>query len=310
MKTHHHHQPKLKTQLFSCGFFRHCAQTVLSPTGATPPLPLTPPRFQCESSTSSSSSQSFTQWRFSPTNTNTNTNINTNTNTNNLVKTNTTTTTTTTTLPPPPQILNLQELFHISELQLTTDPTTALHLLERSLVPNPPQDQPPCPTNLMRALIRNLPLATKILFALCLSHVNRRVAVETGAVSAIVEIAPELDGAPVERALAALELMCTLPEGAEEVRAHALAVPVMVTMMGKTGARGKEYAIGVLAVVYGGAGAELQTAPPEEVARAVELALQGECSARGRRKGAQLLKTLQQLSQPEIEAEPHTHAAN
>ncbi|KAK7351478.1 hypothetical protein VNO77_10975 [Canavalia gladiata] len=301
MKTHH--QPKLKTQLFSCGFFRHCAQTVLSPTGATPPLPPTPPRLkpdQCESSTSSSSStttsQSFTQWRFSPPTPNTN-----------IIKTNTTNTKTNT---PHPEILNLQELFHISDLQLTTDPTTALHLLERSLVPNPPQDQPPCPPNLIRALLRNLTHATKILFALCLSDTNRRVAVEAGAVGAVVEVAPELDGAPAERALAALELMCTVAEGAEEVRAHALAVPVMVTMMGKTGARGKEYAIGVLAVIYGGSVAEQVTAPPEEVARAVELALQGECSARGRRKGTQLLKTLRQLSEAEIEAESHTQQAN
>ncbi|XP_057434690.1 uncharacterized protein LOC130727551 [Lotus japonicus] len=296
MKSHHHHQPKLKTPLFSCAFFRHCAQTVLSPTATathTPPLPLTTPppplikpSDQCESSTSSSSSTtSFTQWRFSlPTTPNT-----------------TTTQNDSTTPPPPPSpspstititIPNLQELFHVSELQLSTDPTAALHLLERSLVPNPPQDQPPCPPTLMTHLITNLNSATKILFALCLSDTNRRVAVEAGAVGAVVESAPELEGPPAERALAALELMCTVAEGAEAVRAHALAVPVMVTMMGKTGARGKEYAIGVLAVIYGGAVAEHMTAPPEEVARAVELALQGECSARGKRKGGQLLKTL------------------
>ncbi|RYR33558.1 hypothetical protein Ahy_A10g048167 isoform A [Arachis hypogaea] len=294
------HQPKLKTQLFSCGFFRHCAQTVLSPTGPPPPPPPPPPlpphnlRNSCESSTSSSSSatsQSFTQWRFSlPT----------------------TPSTTTTTTPPPPQqppptppplLLpnNLEELFHLSELQLTTgsesDRAAAIHLLERSLVPNPPQDQPPCPPALLRHVIRHLTATTKILFALCLSPSNRRLA--------------DLDGAPAERALAALELMCTVAEGAEAVRAHALAVPVMVTMMGRTGARGKEYAIGVLAVVYGGsAAAERETAaPPEEVARAVELALQGECSARGRRKGSQLLKTLQLLSDSNYES-PHSHINN
>ncbi|CAL5205202.1 unnamed protein product [Lathyrus oleraceus] len=301
------HQPKqLKTQLFSCGFFRQCGQTVLSPTatGTTPqpppppppPLPLTHTHTSttCESSTSSSSnsatSQSFTQWRFSlPTPT--------------PPPTPNTPPPTTTHhhLPFLSTIPNLQELFHVSDLQLTTDLNAALHLLERSLVPNPPQDQPPCPPNLMRALIHNLresKPATKILFALCLSEANRRVAVEAGAVGAVVESAPELDGPPAERALAALELMCTVPEGAEEVRAHALAVPVMVTVMGKTGARGKEYAIGVLAVIYGGDMADQQTAPPEEVARAVELALQGECSARGKRKGGQLLKTLQQLSNP------------
>lgn len=142
--------------------------------------------------------------------------------------------------------------------------------------------------------------ASKILLALCLAEGNRRVAVEAGAVAAVVESAMELEGAAAERALAALELMCTVEEGAAAVRAHALAVPVMVATMGRTSAREKEYAISVLAVIYGGASvcAEAEgdvavTAPPEEVARAVELALQGDCSARGRRKGVQLLKTLQ-----------------
>ncbi|XP_028781216.1 histone-lysine N-methyltransferase SETD1A [Neltuma alba] len=320
MKTHHHPQPKLKTQLFSCGFFRHCAQSVLSPTGtslplphtpSTPPAPPPPPppppphlhsKPECESSTTSSSSssatsQSFTQWRFSlPTSTPTPPHPHTHR---------------TRPSPPPNPILcpNLQELFHISELQLSSgsdsDRLSALHLLERSLVPNPPQDQPPCPPELMRGVISNLrnstgaKPATKILFALCLSEGNRRIAVEAGAVGAVIESALELDGPPAERALAALELMCTVAEGQEEARAHALSVPVMVTMMGKMGARGKEYAIGVLAVIYSGVVGDQQTAPPEELARAVELALQGECSARGRRKAAQLLKTLHDYGQPE-----------
>lgn len=149
--------------------------------------------------------------------------------------------------------------------------------------------------------------ATKVLLALCLAEGNRHVAVEAGAVAAVVEAALEMEGPAAERALAALELMCTVAEGAAEVRAHALAVPAMVTMMGRTSARGKEYTISVLAVIYGGIAeaeaeavdhdgegeAEGVTAPPEEVARAVALALQGDCSARGRRKGSQLLKALQ-----------------
>ena len=197
----------------------------------------------------------------------------------------------------------------MAELQLSTgsdsDQIAALHLLERSLVPNPPTD-PDCPPELMRGVVSNLKSkagakpASKILLALCLAEGNRRVAVEAGAVAAVVESAMELEGAAAERALAALELMCTVEEGAAAVRAHALAVPVMVATMGRTSAREKEYAISVLAVIYGGASvcAEAEgdvavTAPPEEVARAVELALQGDCSARGRRKGVQLLKTLQ-----------------
>ena len=78
--------------------------------------------------------------------------------------------------------------------------------------------------------------------------------------------------------------------------------------MGKMAGRGKEYAISVLAVIYGGFREGLM-APPEEVARAVALALQGDCSARGRRKGAQLLKTLQdtQRADPNMMDSTTTH---
>jgi nucleoside-diphosphate-sugar epimerase len=166
-------------------------------------------------------------------------------------------------------------------------------------VPNPPSD-PECPPELMRGVVENLKTkagakpATKILLALCLAEGNRHVAVEAGAVSAVVEVAPELEDAEAERALAALELMCTLPEGAAEVRSHALAVPVMVGMMGRIAARAREYAISVLAVIYGDGDTGKDVAPPEEVARAVVLALRDDCSARGKRKGALLLKALQE----------------
>lgn len=144
--------------------------------------------------------------------------------------------------------------------------------------------------------------ATKILLALCLAEQNRRVAVEVGAVGAIIESVSEMERATSERALAALELMCTVTEGASELRSHALAVPMMVEMMGRLeGYRGKEYAISVLAVMYSERESEFvsfASAPAEEVARAVALALQGECSARGRRKGALLLKMLKDKDQP------------
>ncbi|XLS81164.1 hypothetical protein HN51_046995 [Arachis hypogaea] len=93
-----------------------------------PPPPLQPPhnlRNSCKSSTSSSSSttsQSFTQWRFSlPT---------------------TPSTTTTTTPPPqqppptPPPLLLLndfEELFHLSELQLTTTASQPSQLMREGL---------------------------------------------------------------------------------------------------------------------------------------------------------------------------------
>lgn len=69
------------------------------------------------------------------------------------------------------------------------------------------------------------------------------------------------------------------------------------------GYRGKEYAISILAVVYdkrevNHLGVGVAAAPAEEVARPVALAMQGECSARGRRKGALLLKILKEKDQP------------
>ncbi|XP_044470997.1 E3 ubiquitin-protein ligase PUB23 [Mangifera indica] len=334
MKTHQHH-PKLKTQpcpLFSCGFFRHCTQSVLSPTNSqSPPLPLTPqqtPRPPLpppppqpplsthppeSSSSSSSTSQSFTQWKFpfplptSPIHPQSQPDPEPLSNPKPIYLP-------PKPLPPPIPYTSLQELFHLAELQLTTgsqsDQLAALYLLERSLVPNPPSDHA-CQPELMRGVVANLKNkagakpATKVLLALCLAESNRHVAVEAGAVGAVIEVVAELDSAAGERALAALELMCTVAEGAAEVRAHALSVPVMVTMMGQMAGRGKEYAISVIAVIYGGGDQIVLAAPPEEVARAVALALQGDCTARGRRKGTQLLKALNEYGGLDGNEEEH-----
>ncbi|KDP34197.1 hypothetical protein JCGZ_07768 [Jatropha curcas] len=333
------HRPKLKTQsrpFFSCGFFRHCTQTALSPTTphspslptsqplpsslpppplpSPPPPPVLPPQPQPQtplsrappaessSSSSSSTSQSFTQWRFPLVNSP----LHQHSPAETITQPKTDSPRALVPLPPPIHSDELQELFREAELQLSTgsesEKLAALHLLERSLVPNPPSD-PVCPLELMRGVVVNLKnkagakAATKILLALCLAEGNRHVAVKAGTVGTVVEVTMELEGPVAERALAALELMCTVEEGAAELRAHALAMPVMVAKMGEMEGRGKEYAISALSVVYGGGVLDEQVhqAPPEEVARAVILALQGDCTARARRKGAQLLKALQEF---------------
>ncbi|GAV88693.1 hypothetical protein CFOL_v3_32115 [Cephalotus follicularis] len=332
MRTQQQQHSKLKTPprpLFSCGFFRHCTQSVISPTNPQsptlphlsptpqppqqppPPPPPPPPQPQphhqpstttsSSTSSSTSTSQSFTQWRFplpaSPIHTHPPPSLPPPSDP----------------LPPPVSSSMLQQLFCEAALQLSSaslsDQLAALHRLEHSLVPNPPSE-PTCPPELMRGLVSNLRSklgakpATKILLALCLAEGNRHVAVQSGAVGTVVEVALELEGPAAERGLAALELMCTVAEGASEIRAHALAVPVMVTMMGNMAGRGREYAISVLAVIYGSSGVgceeEVSHAPPEEVARAVVLALQGDCTSRGRRKGAQLLKILEEYDRLDL----------
>ncbi|ESQ41115.1 hypothetical protein EUTSA_v10014169mg [Eutrema salsugineum] len=290
--------------LFSCGFFRRCTQSVLSPTSPHQQPRRKPTTTSSSSSSSSTStSQSFTQWRFP----------------HHLDQTPSTVT------PPPPPPLppspppllvttTLQETFQIAELHLTSvsesDKLLALQLLERVVVPDPPSD-PTCPPGLMRGLVSCLrsnkivtaKYVTKILLALCLAEGNRHVAVEAGAARAVVETAAGLEISAVERALAALELMCTTAEGAAEVRAHAMTVPAMVAVMARLAGRGREYAISILTVVYGRGGVsgeEIAVAPAEEVARAVSLALEGECTARGRRKGAHLLKTLEEYGRLDL----------
>ncbi|WJZ85095.1 hypothetical protein VitviT2T_004652 [Vitis vinifera] len=343
MKTEH---PKLKTTprpLFSCGFFSHCTQSVISPTTPnTPSLPLSslptppppppppppsshqqshphpppppphhPPPPPDSESSSSSTSQSFTQWRFPLPNS--------------LIlhhhqppsqshPSHTQISPQTDHPPPSPPLIavaNLEELFHVAELQLSTgsdvEKLAALQLLERSLVPAAGGGEEACPAAVMRGVVGCLKdragarPATKVLLALCLAEGNRHVAVEAGAVAEVVEAMSEMEGAVAERALAALELMCTVAEGAAELRAHALSVPMMISMMESMAGRGKECAISILAVIYIGAGD--QAPPSEEVARAVALALQGDCSARGKRKGAQLLRALQENGRLELTQE-------
>lgn len=186
-----------------------------------------------------------------------------------------------------------------------------IQLLERSLVPDPRAavEGGTCPVAVVRGIVECLrdgvvrKPASKVLLALCLVEENRSVAVEAGAVTAVVEALADAEISLAERSLAVLELLCTTAEGAEEVRVHALAVPMMVEVMGRMEGRGKEHAISVLAVIYGGLGEDATVAPQEEVARAVMLALQGDCSARGRRKGAQLLRILQENGRSDLAPE-------
>uniref|UniRef100_A0ACD5TDY5 Uncharacterized protein n=1 Tax=Avena sativa TaxID=4498 RepID=A0ACD5TDY5_AVESA len=141
-------------------------------------------------------------------------------------------------------------------------------------------------------------LAAKVLLVVLLEEGNREAAVEAGAASAAVEAvaASGPAGSTAERALASLELLCTAAGGAAAVRREALAAPVLARAVEGMAGRGRECAIGVLAAIYGGTGGEEGAAspPPPEVVKAVVGAMQGECSARGRRKGAQLLRALQE----------------
>ncbi|KAJ3705320.1 hypothetical protein LUZ61_009025 [Rhynchospora tenuis] len=320
-------QPKLKPPqrsgtLFSCGIFRNCTQSALSPTAtppatssapSPPPAPLnanaaspSPPPLAAPASTSShhaatgpsssssssssSTSQSFTQWRLpvhqqypSP--------------------------------PPHPRsptsaaalLPTTSETYHSAEcLFAAGNSLQALRLLERAFTPDP-SPPGPCPPSVMLGVVAALldsstaRPAAKVLLALLLNETNRTEAARAGVAAAALEavMASGPAGATAERGLAALELLCTVREGAEAVRSNPIAAPALACAVEGMSGRGRECAIGVMAAIYacgGGGGGNGDTEGvevPPEVARAVVTAMQGECSARGRRKGAQLLKALQ-----------------
>ncbi|KAJ7529857.1 hypothetical protein O6H91_15G069100 [Diphasiastrum complanatum] len=135
--------------------------------------------------------------------------------------------------------------------------------------------------------------AIKALLALCLCKENRCRAVNAGAVKALVELLSELKSVSAERALAILELLCTTPEGRTASLQHALAIPLLVSMILRVSDRGTEYAAGVLCAICTPENAEaqemaLQVCAPTQLL----LLLQSDCTDRARRKALKLLKTL------------------
>ncbi|XP_078168964.1 ARM repeat superfamily protein [Carex rostrata] len=331
MSRSQHAQPQPKqprsAALFSCGIFRNCTQSSLSPT-ATPPATSSapsPPATQLttasppsvlppislpptsnaaittapsssSSSSSSSTSQSFTQWRLpvhqqspSPL---------------------TSGPTSAAALLPTPS-----ETYHSAEcLFASGNSLQALCLLERAFTPDPSPPSP-CPPSVMLGVVAALldsstaRPAAKMLLALLLNERNRIEAARAGAAAATLEavMASGPAGATAERGLAALELLCTVSEGAEAVRNNAIAAQALACAVERMSGRGRECAIGVLAAIYGGGGGggggeeeDVVVEVPSEVARSVLGAMQGECSARGRRKGAQLLKALQETGRLDV----------
>ncbi|XP_078431855.1 ARM repeat superfamily protein [Wolffia australiana] len=276
------HKPKSPSRaLFSCGIFR----ARRSPEKPPPAVSLPPASSQISqldkekpqrlpsssSSSSSSTSQSFTQWRFPLTH--------------------------------PTAEPKLDPGAEYDGLRLDSgDRIAALRLIERRLAQDPSAAAAPCPPPVMAGVVAAVQdpatarTAAKVLLALLLLEKNRAVALEAGAAAAALEAVAVAAGGgaavaavAAERALAALELMCTVPEGAAEVRANPTAAGSLILAAEKMSGRGRECAVGVMAAIYAGEGA---AAAPPAVGRAVVAALQGECTARGRRKGAQLLKAL------------------
>lgn len=177
----------------------------------------------------------------------------------------------------------------------------ALLLLEKTLVFQPSGGHV-CAKGLMEGLVRSLrdyqKLAIKALLALCLTEQNRGEAVRVGAVDAILELLPNLKEVCAERALATLDLLCTVSEGRHALREHALAVPLLLDMILKVSNRGTEYAVSALCAICvhedGGVDAR-ESAIQSGAFTQLLLLLQSDCTSRAKRKALQLLKVLHKV---------------
>ncbi|KAH7846233.1 hypothetical protein Vadar_011556 [Vaccinium darrowii] len=196
-----------------------------------------------------------------------------------------------------------------SDSDSDTDRLNVLHMLERSLVPNPPAtvdrgDVTACPAAVLEnvAYLKDSAAAKpapKVFLALCIAEGSRRGGRdcrEGGGGAGVIGRGCFGEGvggfgADVHGGRGG--------GGGEGARAGG------VDDGGSDGEDGWE-GEGVCDECFGGGFGEEEEgvlAPPEEMARAVELALQGDCSARGRRKGAQLLKILRQSEEVDLARE-------
>lgn len=177
----------------------------------------------------------------------------------------------------------------------------ALLLLEKTLVFQPSGGHVGA-KGLMEGLVRSLrdyqKLTIKALLALCLTEQNRGEAVRAGAVDAILELLPNLKEVCAERALATLDLLCTVSEGRRALRDHALAVPLLLDMILKVSNRGTEYAVSALCAICvheDGSVDARESAIQSGAFTQLLLLLQSDCTSRAKRKALQLLKVLHKV---------------
>ncbi|KAL2636143.1 hypothetical protein R1flu_007622 [Riccia fluitans] len=93
---------------------------------------------------------------------------------------------------------------------------------------------------------RAMKAGLKAFLAICGPKKNRIKAVESGVVSAIVELLPEADRSNTERALVLMELLCSCSDGRSAVSSHALAVPVLVRIILRVSDVATEHAVSCL----------------------------------------------------------------
>lgn len=142
---------------------------------------------------------------------------------------------------------------------------------------------------------RAVKVGIKALFSLCLCRQGKERAVEAGAAAALIEKLSHTDRGDAERALGAIELLCTTEEGCRAVANHALAVSVLVKVILKVSDRATEYAAGSLLAICSFSDRVQKDAVQAGIIKELLLLIQSDCTHRAKTKAMNLLKLLRSV---------------
>eukprot|EP00250_Pteridium_aquilinum_P008257 c17808_g1_i1 orf=643-1971(-) len=139
---------------------------------------------------------------------------------------------------------------------------------------------------------RAVKVGIKALFSLCLRRQGKERAVEAGAPAALIEKLSHTERGDTERALGAIELLCTTEGGCRAVANHALAVSVLVKVILKVSDRATEYAAGSLLAICSFSDKVQKDAVHAGIIKELLLLIQSDCTHRAKTKAMNLLKLL------------------
>lgn len=140
--------------------------------------------------------------------------------------------------------------------------------------------------------VRAMKVGIKALFSLCLRRQGKERAVEAGAPAALIEKLSHTERSDTERALGAIELLCTTEGGCRAVANHALSVSVLVKVILKVSDRATEYAAGSLLSICSFSDKVQKEAVQAGIIKELLLLIQSDCTHRAKTKAMNLLKLL------------------
>ncbi|KAH7316179.1 hypothetical protein KP509_21G081600 [Ceratopteris richardii] len=142
---------------------------------------------------------------------------------------------------------------------------------------------------------RAVKVSVKAIFSLCLRRQGKEKAVEADAPAALIEKLSRTERSDTERALGAIELLCTTEGGCKAVANHPLSVSALVKVILKVSDRATEYAAGSLLAICNFSEKAQKEAVQAGIIKELLLLIQSDCTCRAKTKAMNLLKLLRSV---------------